>query len=327
MGIEHNDESDPAELEKRFPTRAWFIPLEDPLSLPQGYIVQCPKMRSVLDPMWSDKELHPNFRECETMISLKIWQLETGLAAVQERTGVALDACRRAFPSYFEAQAPPSDGVDWPAINMPATVVEATVSVYRDGVTDELYGSLMNDVIDEIRRVQRVASYVSGLPVRPVSLEALPPYIPTATGSVGESGFRADGDVGVYLLPQNVVKLPARRDFSGIEMQSFESFLYRSDAVFSGFLASQSEARAALLHRGDARSSVLASATACEAFLDDFLKHLLWEQLATPEECLPMFVEGKALSGQVHGRGVRRRRVILRVDRSGGQCRGGFLLF
>jgi len=31
--------------------------------------------------------------------------------------------------------------------------------------------------------------------------------------------------------------------------------------------------------------------------------------------------------GQVHGRGVRRRRVILRGDGSGGQCRGGVLLF
>jgi hypothetical protein len=216
MDIEHTDESDSPVVEKRFPTRAWFIPLEDPLSLPQGYILQIPKLRSVLDPMRSAEELHPNFRECESMISLKIWQLESGLAAMQERTGLALDACRRAFPTYFKTLAPPSDGVDWPVFNMPATVVEATVSVYRDGITDEIYGSLINDVIDEIRRLQRVASYVTGLPVRPVSLEALPPYIPTATGSVGESGFRTDGDVGVYLLPQNVIKLPARRDFDAV---------------------------------------------------------------------------------------------------------------
>jgi hypothetical protein len=230
------------------------------------------------------------------MISLKIWQLESGLAAMQERTGLALDACRRAFPTYFKSPDHSSDTVDWPAFNVPATVVEATVSIYRDGVTDEMYGSMLNDVVDEIRRLQRVCSYVPGLPVRPVSLEALPPYIPTATGSVGESGFRTDGDVHVYLLPQNVIKVPARRDFDPVEMQSFQSFLYRSDGVFSGFLASQSEARAALLHRGDARSSLLASATACEVLLDDFLKHLLWEQLARPEDCLPMFVDGKALS-------------------------------
>ena len=35
----------------------------------------------------------------------------------------------------------------------------------------------------------------------------------------------------------------------------------------------------------------------------------------------------RRLVGQVHGRGVRRRRVILRGDGSGGQCRGGGLLF
>ena len=33
------------------------------------------------------------------------------------------------------------------------------------------------------------------------------------------------------------------------------------------------------------------------------------------------------LLGQVQWRGVRRRRVILRGDGSGGQCRGGVLLF
>lgn len=296
MDLDDLDEGDPTAGEQRFPTRAWFIPLEDPLNLPQGYIVEFPRRRSVLDPMWSDAGSHPYFRQCEAMISLKIWQLESGLAAIQERTGLALDACRQAFPTYFETDYSASDGVDWPDFKVPATVVEATASIYRDGVTDEMYGSILIDVVDEIRRLQRVCSYVSGAPVRPMSLEALPPYIPTATGSVGESGFRTDGDVRIYLLPQNVIKLPSRRDFDVVEMQSFQSFLYRSDGAFSGYLASQSEARAALLHRGDARSSLLASATACEVFLDDFLKHLLWEQLATPESCLPMFVEGKALS-------------------------------
>ena len=230
------------------------------------------------------------------MISLKIWQLESGLAAMQERTGLALDACQRAFPMYFKTDDSVSNGSDWPEIAMPATVIEATVSIYRNGAADEMYESLLCEVIEEIRRLQRVTSYVSGVPVRPVSLEALPPYIPTATGSVGESGFRADGDVRVYLLPQNVVKLPSRRDFDAVEMQAFQSFLHRSDGAFSGYLASQSEAQAALLHRGDARSSLLASATACEVFLDDFLKHLLWEQSAKPEECLPIFFDRGALT-------------------------------
>ncbi|OLO99167.1 hypothetical protein BVU76_27005 [Mycolicibacterium porcinum] len=296
MDVDDVDEGDSAADEKRFPTRAWFIPLEDPLNLPQGYIVEFPRQRSVLDPVWSDEGSSPYFRQCEAMISLKIWQLESGLAPLQERTGLAFDACRQAFPTYFETDCSASNGVEWPDLKVPATVVEATVSIYRDGATNEMYGSILNEVVDEIRRLQRACSYVSGAPVRPMSLEALPPYIPTATGSVGESGFRTDGDVGVYLLPQNVIKLPSRRDFDAVEMQSFQSFLYRSDGAFSGYLASQNEARAALLHRGDARSSLLASATACEVFLDEFLKHLLWERLATPESCVPMFVEGKALS-------------------------------
>ncbi len=197
MDVDDVDEGDSTAGEQRFPTRAWFIPLEDPLNLPRGYIVEFPRRRSVLDPMWSDDGSHPYFRQSETMISLKIWQLESGLAAIQERTVLALDACRRAFPTYFETDYSASDGVDWPDFKVPATVVEATVSIYRDGVTDEMYGSILTDVVDEIRRLQRVCSYVSGAPVRPISLEALPPYIPTATGSVGESGFRTDGDVRV----------------------------------------------------------------------------------------------------------------------------------
>lgn len=221
MDVDDVDEGDSIADEQRFPTRAWFIPLEDPLNLPQGYIVQFPRQRSVLDPMWSDDGSSPYLRQCEAMISLKVWQLESGLAAIQERTGLAFDACRQAFPTYFETDWSASNGVEWPDLKMPATVVEATVSIYRDGATDEMYGAILDEVVDEIWRLQRVCSYVSGAPARPMSLEALPPYIPTATGSVGESGFRSDGDVSVYLLPQNVIKLPSRRDFDAVEMQSF----------------------------------------------------------------------------------------------------------
>jgi 3-hydroxyacyl-CoA dehydrogenase len=44
-------------------------------------------------------------------------------------------------------------------------------------------------------------------------------------------------------------------------------------------------------------------------------------------ELLQAYVDAGKLGGQVQGRGVRRRRVILRCSGSGGQCRGGGLLF
>ena len=288
--------------ERRFPVRTWFIPLEDPLNLPQGYVVELPRTRSPLDPVWFE-ELHDQLRRIETMVSLKIWHLETGLAGLREKSGLAFEACQRAFPMYLSDQrsTTSAEDVDWPDLALPATVVETSISIHRNNVTDEAFAAALEEAVQEIQRLQRVNGYVTGRPVRPLSLQALPPYVPIATASVGGSGFETDGDMSVYLLTENIRQLPSRRDFDDVEMQMFVSFFHRSSGAFGGFLASQSEARAALLHRGDARSSLLASATACEVFLDDFLKHLLWEKRRTPEDCLPIFVDGAAIT-TVQGR-------------------------
>ena len=68
----NDEEGDSKADERRFPTRAWFIPLEDPLNRPQGYVVEFPRPRPVLDPMWSDDRNHPQFRRCEATIRQRV---------------------------------------------------------------------------------------------------------------------------------------------------------------------------------------------------------------------------------------------------------------
>lgn len=63
--------------------------------------------------------------------------------------------------------------------------------------------------------------------------------------------------------------------------------------------------------------------------LDGGRARLIDDDLDSDDQTDPanVILGGLPDAGQVHGRGVRGRRVILRLRGSGGQCRGGGLLF
>ncbi|QEN16376.1 hypothetical protein ACRDU6_30070 [Mycolicibacterium sp. ELW1] len=229
------------------------------------------------------------------MISLKVWHIPSGVAGIQERTAAAFNACRKAFPSYFPDEAADLDPGEL-SVDIETSVVEVSVSVYSENVPTSQLAELFEDGVAHIQRLQRAQGYVTGHPVRPISIQTLPPQIPMATGSVGTSGLRTDGGINLYLLEQNIWQYGTHTDFDELQLRKFQSFVFRDSGVFSGFLSSSSDARSALIHRGDARSSLLASATACEVLLDDFFKHLLWESAARPEDCVKFFVDRQRMS-------------------------------
>lgn len=274
----------------RFGLYVWFVPLDDALDVPQGYIATFPKTRSPFDPGWSRPDWDQFLRAHEAVVSLKVWHEPTGVAGIRERTECAFNACKRAFPTYFSDISDDKAELDL-SLNLQSTVVEVSVSVYGDDVPTSQLAGLFEEGICHIQRMQRAQGYVTGHPVRPVSLQTLPPHIPMATASISPSGIRTDGGVNLYLIESNIWQYGSHTEFDPPRLMRFESFLFRDSSVYSGFLASSSEARSALIHRGDARSSLLASATACELLLDDFLKHLLWESNTRPEECIRYFVD------------------------------------
>lgn len=277
----------------RFAVCTWFVPLEDRLSIADGHIIKIPKARGPFDPGWT---VHTDqfLRSTESITSLKVWHLPSQLAGLHERTALAFEASQRAFPMYFDDPSRFSLD-DWP-ISLETSVVEVAITIYAAEFDRARFAKLFEESIFHIQRLQRANAYVTGRPVRSVSFASLPPHLPMTTSTLEETGLKEDGGVHVYNLEDNVWQYPAQNDFNDQELERFHSYLNRDTGAFSGFLASSHDARAALLHRGDARGSILASATACEILLDDFFKHLLWEAARKPEDCVDMFVSRRGTS-------------------------------
>lgn len=239
---------------------------------------------------------HPQFAANKFVISLKVWHQVSDSFAEKLRSRAAFDACNLAFPRYFQESKEGGD-LDPPFdFHLVTTVIEASCSIYEIEVTDDDVSHLLSQAIDRIRDLQRANSYVSGQPKRLISFETLPINIPLATGTVSMDGFVANGGVSIYSIFDNISQIPTRIDLDQMQMSTMHSFLQRRDGFMAGYLASANEASVAAKFRGDNRAAVLSTATGCEIFLDDLLKHILWEVGRRPEECVQMSVENNTVT-------------------------------
>ena len=278
----------------RFPVFTWFVPLEDPLNLPEGYIAKFTEPRTTGDMCRTEEGWHPVYRSTEAIISLKVWHVPNKFAGVLERTESAFEAGRRAFPMYFDDGHDSADmAFD---IDAPTTVVELAVAIHDENPHPARLAPYFENGLAHIQRLQRAHGSVTGDPIRPVTLATLPAHLPMATASCGEFGFEPDGGLNLYLIERNFWHYLARTDFEPQQIHRFENFLHWDTGAFGGYRASYSESISALKYRGDARSSLLACATACEILLDDLFKHLLWEDGSRPEDCVKFFIKGRGTS-------------------------------
>lgn len=303
----------------RFPVYSWFLPLQDALDLPQGFVYTFYSPRDALEPEWTDEGFPDELRKARSAVSVKVWQIEDTYDRIGARVDHAMRACKRAFPMYFSDDADDSEQSDADTEDheqqltdpplVPVTVLEANYAEFRllpTGFDDDgdLPGHVLESVIEKVQLIQRACSYTNGRPTRQLTIHNLPMHIPFATASQTEDGFDTDGSVSLYLIPSNIsTDVPYRTDFTAEDIQRFSGFIDRDEGCFGGFLSSQSEARSAFQHRGDMRATVLACATACEVLLDDLLRHLKWEERTRPEDCVEMFVSsGQPITTLVRSR-------------------------
>lgn len=281
--------------EMTFPALYWFLPLEDHLGVPHGSVYKFPTLRPPLEQhafAAANGDLvsaAPELQHFQSVLSLFIWQIEES-DAVHSPLDAAFAAARRAFPEGEQDRVTESPGAGHARTFTVAEVGYITHDHQEE--PDTKFACILEDAVRQIRRLQLAYSFVSQWPLRLLTIETLPATVPFGRGQVGGDNKPVLNDgLAPYtifhnfhtifhnfrpLLPSPVL------DQGGTD--SVAMMLDRDDGVFSGFLESHHDAETALLYRGDARSSVLASATAAEVLLDDLLRHLLWEEGMRPED-------------------------------------------
>lgn len=195
-------------------------------------------------------------------------------------------------------------GLD-PVHSREMTIAELAVSV--DLNTSDEEGEL-TDAFEAglawIQRLQEAHYVVRRMPISMCTRETLPPFVPFAAGK-----FRDDGPpeevrgMGVFALHNNMSRVVRDETLTSSETQLLAIVLHMSSIghPFFAYLASSREAEVALLHRGDYRASVLATATGAESILDGLLLHLLWEDCVSPERAADIFSRRAGIKGRLSG--------------------------
>ncbi len=284
----------------------FFIPLPEPLGLPDKHVVRC---AAYTGDDWYRQDDHdhdegpppPVYMAASLLFHRTKAASSTGavLASLFELAHAVMPA-----DGSVEAADTPHQHGDDESHSPPTTdgtVVE--VAVPFDFSTDEVEGedewadvtAAFDAGLNYVREVQRAYFMARRRPLRLVTRESLPFAIPMAIRPLydddGElASFRAP--ISTYLLHQNLLHKEFRdADLNEQESSAMDAALIAqgSHGVFRGYADFVREADVALNVDGAYRAAVLFNATACEVLFDELLAHMLWEERSRPEEAADIF--------------------------------------
>jgi hypothetical protein len=288
----------------------FFVPLPDPLALPDKHIIRCTAPTSgdwYWEPCADDHRPPPPVHMAASLVFHR-----------SSRPSPQIDEVDRLFALARELMPPPAEPVnvagsptaaagpgsapcgDGPP-HADTTVVEMAVAFDIPDAgpsADEAMWDGISDAFDlglvYVREIQRAHYIARRRPIRLVAREALPTMIPVAVRRLADD----DGHLLPFAAPINAFLLnpSITNDFVGSDLDEEEARAFGSSlgaqadrAPFVGYLEFVREADVALDLHGDYRAAVLFAATACEILFDELLAHLLWEDNTRPEDAAETF--------------------------------------
>lgn len=277
----------------------WFIPLNDHLGIPSKNTFRFPVERDAVEKiefLARNRELVDKFPEVlhtARMSSILVWQISESDAI--NRNSAALIAARRAFPGshMIEDSEPAPNDAQHNAFGKSFTVLEvACHSLDGSEILEEELPNLLREIVDNIQSIQIGYSMVTGLPVQLLTVETLPHIIPSVRATIQPPGtIKPDNEIMMNIVNNNIFDLISRPELDEGGIQDLIGVVQRRGTAFTGSAESMCEAKAAFILRGDYRSAALAAATSAEIFIEDLIKHLLWEGGKTPEECVNLYTD------------------------------------
>lgn len=273
----------------------WFLPLQDQLGIPEKEVFAFPEARPALEQSEFTRfntafvsEI-PESQGIKRVLSLFVWQIEESEEVTDHQTAAAA-AARRAFPDTAATPATPPIPSEYEYRRVFTVIEVACVFYDQEDHTDADLSQILDEAISQIQRLQRAYSLAAARSVRLLTLQTLPLSVPFTRCSVDKVGPKiGSSDITLYTIPHNFRPLMPPPQLGQDSSSLLREAINRDGSVFSGFVESYRDADSSIIFRGDARSSLLASATAAEVFLDDLLRHLLWEEGTRPEEAAGYF--------------------------------------
>lgn len=287
----------------------FFVPLPDPLWLPDKYVIKVGAPTPLEWMATADTYVpeHTAISLCHHRARVEwqavqpldqaLWHLATGALPLRGETDEAGLESTGGHESESEGggvgESAPASADSHDAVVV--TIFEVAVG-FTPAEGDEISPTILSDAFDRglaaCREVQRAYYLARREPSRLVARESLPMAIPFAVRplyDVDGSDLPFSVDLGMYLTNANVAA--SEKAWSAEDDASFrEALRHRAArAAFAESLDLAREAEVALYRDGAYSAAVLAAATACETMLDDLLGLMLWEEGRRPEDAAAVF--------------------------------------
>lgn len=293
----------------------FWVPLPEPLGLPDGYIVECTTPAPLDWVMRNNQafEESPPPMLLDASLSFHHSSSNAGLAReaadIFRLAATSMDPERRdddswsfdrkernmrlfaqADRSFVEMVIPvvfPAPGED-PLDGS----IEAEAGEESDEADSELFSQAFDRGLEYLRDIQRAYYLATRRPLHLVSRSTLPVSVPMAYRALDED--RADWPnperLSIFMLHQNLgrdVRDELDQDALGHLLTAMEE--QSQGGLAARYLEFVREGGVALELDGDTRAAAVFFATAAEVLLDEALAHLLWESAMRPETAAAAF--------------------------------------
>ena len=157
-----------------------------------------------------------------------------------------------------------------------------------------------------VRWIQRAYVAVRNTePLTLISRERLPvvvPYVFVPGAALSQPPPLGGGEMHLLALHHNLWATARAEEFTEAETTAYEGALHavRDERAFLTFVEFRREALVALWRDGDYRACITWAATAAETLLDELLLHMLWEEGLRPEDAVQPFEDFLATRVKQH---------------------------
>lgn len=273
----------------------FFVPLPEPLGLPDGYVLVCgsPDATPHLAASLKFHRATSGSAGDETSLLFRLAErVLPGAGPVAEDAGPDRHRQEETEPEPGASGQQPEPGRPPPGDR---TVVEMAVAC---DLGDEDAMSSLSDAFDRglgyVREAQRAYYLARRRPLTLAARESMPFAVPVAVRRLHDDHgdplpFRVSPSM--YLLNMNLHAQVREADLDDRELEGLPTALWQQSrpGFVTDYLEFVRESQVALELQGSYRTAVLFAATACEVLLDSLLAHLLWEEGTRPEDAAPVF--------------------------------------
>lgn len=252
----------------------FFIPLGHPVGLPNGLSIA----RSV---SWET-------REPPRLVSICIRQIEVsrkvGAYPLFELMELANETMKRGGASFSE-----QDQVSSQAETAAALTI-AEVGVPRGYLPEQ---QSLDRALEFVRQLQRAYGVLLQRPVKLVTREQLPIFVPAIQGVCREKGPPVFHAINLMMTSPSGVRRSTRAP--DLDENLLDAFGFAFDVIrpgvhpFATYADLRNESWVQHWWEGNALQAGIATGISAEVFLDTLLLLLMWEEKMKPEEAAPTF--------------------------------------